>query len=984
MNLHNHSHGTRHDAIVRLPSPSRALTGTVELTRSANGFYAMQQGRRCPLVPRDRKHLNTLRILCDAGDRAVIRLEAPSGQTQLLSACVMRRAERLAEPLRIAVPNEVAEHMGRGPAQDWAQYQLVDDGRLLAWAGDGRDVELRGSFRLLGAHKELLVQWDDEHDVLVAVKVERSRGRSGPTLLLGGLELTALDHAVPHEVSEDVHAAPLNSATLALWEDYRQLDDERVQERAKKVGSVAYSSYRTTADGIWFKLEDTRADSVRHHALGLELQTETIDDDGSTARVGSVTSKRDNKHSSAWLFCELDEAPPRIQSSGTLTVFTAGDTTRLRRQKDALEHLRSGLGVLPDLLAILDGRGRTQRSEPIRPAVSPSVREHLGFDLTPQQAHAVDVALNTPDIALIQGPPGTGKTTVIQALVQRLHDEGRAPVLVSSYQHQAVRRAISGLVSGDLPVLRIGGRSNESVTDKVEELLSWRDGLVDHLDNLMETLDRPPVAALSHQIRSRVRAWRRDPAGVAGTEALLDELERKAGSFWSSDVHRDLAVVRAAMRQPQADISLDNADRDALRQLLAGQRLDRATWVDGGPQQLRRLQRFVRRQPVFSDDLRQRLAHVGDDTDALSKLIDELRPYAEPPDDAWHPSPALLDLLARMVAELEQRAKRQGAGISDCLLDFRDTLREDAALTKLVLSKYAEAFAATVQQSVGKSLQAITETFDTVIIDEAARATPLDLLIPLLRGRRIVLVGDHKQLPHMVDDELASKLLAGDDNEDRSRALKQSFFERLFELYSTAPPGGMPRTVTLTDQFRMEPAVSDWLSEQFYEGTLSTHSSRQSTPPLPLGGICDHIAWFDVRGREERHDSTWRNPQEVERVMALVHQALRQDDAGSIGIISFYRGQVQLLQEQVKNAGYSDRVKVGTVDAFQGHEYDIVLLSCVRASGRVGFVRSANRLNVAMSRARRFLGVVGHLETMQHLPALDSFARLCARQETLC
>ena len=108
--------------------------------------------------------------------------------------------------------------------------------------------------------------------------------------------------------------------------------------------------------------------------------------------------------------------------------------------------------------------------------------------------------------------------------------------------------------------------------------------------------------------------------------------------------------------------------------------------------------------------------------------------------------------------------------------------------------------------------------FRTVIVDEAARSNPLDLLIPMsLAERRIILVGDHRQLPHLLEPDIEREIERSAQEETRS-ALQQSLFEKLFtELRKREKSDGVKRTVTLNTQYRMHPLLGRFVSEQFYE-----------------------------------------------------------------------------------------------------------------------------------------------------------------------
>jgi superfamily I DNA and/or RNA helicase len=118
----------------------------------------------------------------------------------------------------------------------------------------------------------------------------------------------------------------------------------------------------------------------------------------------------------------------------------------------------------------------------------------------------------------------------------------------------------------------------------------------------------------------------------------------------------------------------------------------------------------------------------------------------------------------------------------------------------------------------------------------------------------------------------------------------------------------------------------------------------------------------------------------ADRVDALLRETTQ--SVWTIGVIAFYRQQVALLEKLKQERAWGDRVQVGTVDAFQGREFDAVFLSCVRSNknGSVGFLALSNRLNVAMSRARRVLAVFGDGATIQKVPALKNYIEVAKKE----
>ena len=308
-----------------------------------------------------------------------------------------------------------------------------------------------------------------------------------------------------------------------------------------------------------------------------------------------------------------------------------------------------------------------------------------------------------------------------------------------------------------------------------------------------------------------------------------------------------------------------------------------------------------------------------------------------------------------------------------------------------------------------------------------------------LAKRRIVLVGDPRQLPHLLDSDIEEEIRAERGEQVDSTVYQQSLFERLWRQFEKRrATDGFSRVVMLDTQFRMHPRLGDFVSAQFYEraGLGKVKSGRPASdfvPTMPGFGaaVC---AWIDVPltlGKEEggtkNNPSRWRTV-EARRIAQEVQRLLSELPAEmSLGVITFYAAQRDAIFEALAKHAITERseegwrvhpefavsptggerLRIGTVDAFQGKEFDVVLLSAVRsntlpvtlprdpdqpepferqASGRYGHLRSANRLNVAMSRQRRLLVGVGDEQmfrgdvAQEAVPEMHAFLLLCEEE----
>jgi hypothetical protein len=280
----------------------------------------------------------------------------------------------------------------------------------------------------------------------------------------------------------------------------------------------------------------------------------------------------------------------------------------------------------------------------------------------------------------------------------------------------------------------------------------------------------------------------------------------------------------------------------------------------------------------------------------------------------------------------------------------------------------------TTVDALALQVEAGARTYDYAILDEANRASILDSLIPLVRGRRFILVGDHLQLQPVLSD--AEEQLRLEPAVARSSAIGKSLFAWLRER--RFPEAA---TVFLDEQNRMHPVIAGLISEVFYDGRLRSgpRAPRRSAdvPIFPAS-----VTWVDTRGlhglREARgRGASLMNVPEA-RLVATIARHVMGTTSGEldVGVIAAYAEQTALLRRILRGQGPATRgrgnptptrLEIDTVDAFEGREKDVVIVSLVRSNRRrdIGFLRLMQRINVALSRARRLLIIVGDASTLR-------------------
>jgi ATP-dependent RNA/DNA helicase IGHMBP2 len=325
--------------------------------------------------------------------------------------------------------------------------------------------------------------------------------------------------------------------------------------------------------------------------------------------------------------------------------------------------------------------------------------------------------------------------------------------------------------------------------------------------------------------------------------------------------------------------------------------------------------------------------------------------------------------------ELRRRGRRDREAMAEARSLERDARRELANAEAAILGR-SRVVLATCTGADHPALEGLA--FDVAVIDEATQAVDPLALIPALRAPRLVLAGDPHQLPPTVIDVGAAR--AG---------LASTFFERL----AARGDGGPGAATMLVRQHRMHEMIMRFPSETTYGGRLIAADEVAHHVLEDLGVAADPLRptpvvlvdtagkdWTDRRGglepgdEEDADPSTW-NPGHAERVAAEVRRLLSRGVApADIAVIAAYDAQVRRLRALLA-AERAAGLEVATVDAFQGREKEAVLVDLVRSNDRgdLGFLADVRRMNVALTRARRFLLVLADSATLGDHPYYAAF-----------
>jgi len=643
-----------------------------------------------------------------------------------------------------------------------------------------------------------------------------------------------------------------------------------------------------------------------------------IDVFAGTRRIGFVQLSASSLPNAIAIVCERGN----ISAGDRVRLAERREQTSMERRARAVRRILEYRSVISDLVEYFD---------PHRD-VTPKT-----FDLTINDANLASYGLNVGQrmafrhllsagpVGLLQGPPGTGKTRFIASFVHWLISEGGCQrILIASQSHEAVNNAIEALLRlhkdrGSRPsLLRIGSKG---ITDRIR-----------------------PFHSLELRERYRVKF-------EAAAKFRFSQLTTALGvdrEYASALFDLDKQVGTLARRLDSVHQALDDAEQDL-----------------ASDKERNRVQRGR-----VEDAFKAAFAAAAGREPKIATASDEYEQL-------------VVDLQGRYptVSPADANAARRALKLAN---DWLSSLGSPGRNFEEFLAKTRSVVSATCVGVGQTRIKIESQVFDWVIVDEAARCTPGELAVPIQMAKRVLLVGDHLQLLPMMSDQML-KELAEVEPEVEPRELVRSDFERAFtSMYGEAVG------VQLTEQYRMDSAICSLVSHCFYEPhgiRLVTSEDRRSTlmaSDIGVPWLGKPLIWVDVTNEKKYaetklDDETTRfNVPEVDAVMAvldrlaldnkLVEALGRLDDETPIGVICMYSGQKRQIElawsRRPFDAKFRRLVRIDTVDSYQGKENEIVILSLVRSNpwGAPGHAGIPNRCNVAVSRAKERLIVVGDAE----------------------
>lgn len=463
-------------------------------------------------------------------------------------------------------------------------------------------------------------------------------------------------------------------------------------------------------------------------------------------------------------------------------------------------------------------------------------------------------------------------------------------------------------------------------------------------------------AAISHALRAEQLALIHGPPGTGKTTAVTE------------------LIIQLVTLYPQARVLVCGASNLAvdnlLERVLAPEYKDALVAADAHVTRLGHPARVLPALAGATLDAQSRQSSEGQLVRDVAHEIDELMQVLSPNSGSARAGNKSARKAPRVKGEERRRMWEQ---VRELRKEFR---KRDRALATTVLNK-ARIVMSTCHGAGARQLDGIP--FEFCIIDEACQALDMSCWTPILRlvpHGRVFLSGDHLQLPPTVMADAPRAPPTKSLSLPPSQSLQVTMFDRILSMYGDACKA------FLSVQYRMNDEIMAFPNEQLYNGKLMAHEScaRIRLTDIGVDGDeendiqCAPLVLYDTTGlgMYEREDeavlSTHSRVNENEAALVLRHVELLNGHGvppESIAVLSPYSAQVHLLSQQIRSV-YGMQIEVGTVDGMQGREKDVVIVSLVRSNDgqEVGFLHDSRRLNVAMTRAKRQLVIVGDTETI--------------------
>lgn len=842
---------------------------------------------------------------------------------------------------------------------------------------------------------------------------------------------------------------------LSLWSKYDEFERQEANKFNGEFGSINfhYLGNHVSSDDdiavVELKVDDSLSSKIIDNIDKIKEKSFEICRNSKGTEIPKKHRKRfiiqDIKESDKGLLAYISDPYHDIYNNGMFVLSSVGeDMVSERRQR-----IRKIFSKSKDLNPLLFNlkmamEGLVEGMIPIKrekiKGVSQSLKDFLSKEpynikhLTEQQEKAIEMAINTPDIAIIQGPPGTGKSTIMAAICFRLaeiaekekqkNEDGlySKTFLLSAFQNDTVEHIASKVRINGLPTIKVGRETHGKTSER-----EYADTLVDIISEQLASLKSKYDVRRASVKLSKIR---NEFENNKDTTYVIDKISELIQIFpINEELRKEWRVINPDIKR---DVSA-SSEKERLIKAFKGLRTDEITYEDDGYENIYYL---LKLNPPLTEEEKDLLKNAPLGIDEVEsgffvklemlkqKYLDILYTSDDVIDGGIDNN--LIDWIENTISYYKEKERfiyeDKETFLTAVLENISESIPGNEKYIREGIKEYSESIAATNQYSANKEVKQIGQ-FSNVLLEEAARSNPLDLLIPAINANdRIIMVGDHNQLPQLLEPIVEGLTISSYEDENVKSEMKEKLKLSLFNiLYNNLDdsfkhnPQLPRRAIMLKEQYRMHPVIGDFISRMYYnpdnteKGNLSSKyvdpesKAHGLSVPWAKNRVC--VSW-DVPKEHglEKYGKGKSRKAEVIEVIKIIKDIWSDPKSAnlSLGVITFYKEQKNLINKAAQKEGWvtvnskgeyvtaqaykeiehnhKEKFRIGTVDGFQGKEFDIVIVSTVRCNdvmyqlkdskgrdlpeekrsrGAYGFLTLPNRLNVAFSRAQRLLITVG-------------------------
>ena len=792
------------------------------------------------------------------------------------------------------------------------------------------------------------------------------------------------------------------AALLQLAESYSILSSELEEQQAKMLGNVAYTDIEA--------LEFDRVDRAAYRfsvpwldedkfKVGVQVEIEDRDQNRHAAEIiNLVKEDPDSPATAIDLLLNEQVSISQFNTSGWFNLSFS--TVNKDVQLAANEKIKTGEAKAKYMDAVFGRNAPGGFDRKNLTQVKTKLQEKK-YPPNKSQMDAICSGINSKDVFLVMGPPGTGKTTVILEWVKYFVTQEHKRVLVSSQNNKAVDNVLARIAEEpDIDIIRIGSEAklqSEVIPFMFEKkVASLRQSIAVDSDAKRQVIDRtiqqwsPYLEQLKQTGAMRNRA-----------EAMQQKLDK--------EIQKHIVPVYQLMRQLYDEYMHTRRQRRACggrisRLAVKLTRHENATnaiirFFTGlfYRYNLRKMRENICRLEEYRawmDDARARYLQ-------LRKRFDDVCDYVY--NAEFLECQSFLQTLERHFAQLGEKPQRSQEDIWDLFAASRNftlknmnqceeliqLIRQDVARAwelRDVLSQWQSDMESkqnyALNEIVLESVDLVGATciginsqkrfanldFDVTIIDEAGQIQAHNALVPMSVSNKLLMLGDHKQIPPTADKDL---LELCEQHGVSTELLEKSLFEK---MYNDLPASNK---MMLDTQYRMPGEIADTISEWFYGGEYYSPPFKRNLKGMIPGLSSKPYVVIDTSGEKNRFEKKIKNAGSNNGLEAsIVAEIIRhlsadpENDLKQIGVISAYKSQVKLIKQELVKFLPRETVgeMVASLDSYQGQERDIIIYSFTKSSkinpnlSRIGFLNELRRLNVAMTRCKKTLVLVGDME----------------------